>query len=602
MERFQAIIQQIKAATDLVALIESYVPLRPAGRYFKGLCPFHQEKTPSFTVYPDSQHYKCYGCGAWGDAFKFLQERDGLTFREAVETLAQRTGVSIEGMFGAQREPRRRGPDPHAVLALVRDYFAAALRQPAGEVVRGYLERRGLAAAIEPFGLGAHPARPGVFGQFAKAQKLPLDVLEQAGLLRAGREPFAGRLMFPIEDARGRVIGFGGRAMDDARAKYINSPESPFFLKRQTLYGLPLVKRAGERQIVVVEGYTDVIACHLAGFQGAVATLGTALTPAHGEILRRYANGGVVLLFDGDRAGRAAAEKAYPELVKTELEVRIGLVGDGADPADLLSARPGRDAGEIDAARTSFAELLAGAEDALQMWFRLKRLRLDLRQEVHVAAVVEDCKQVLAGIDDRMRRTLLLGRMAQQLGIDEATLRRSIGSLKPRVATATTSTGAVAAVGGDAAGGEAEPATPLLGADQDLLACVLAAPPLAPMAAAEHELAAPVERLVAAADTAVQGGADDTNALLRILFAHCAEDPESGKILAVCADLARSLQEPEEAFDLVCRQRRAFLARRNAQQLRFELQQARAEGNHDRVQELTRRYVEELRAREVSPP
>ena len=433
MDRFEEVRDRIKEATDLGALIESYgVPLRSTGRNLVALCPFHQEKTASFYVYPDSQHYRCYGCGKSGDVFNFVMEREGVDFRECCEMLAQRAGISTDGAFGGRANRDRRGPDPHAVMAELQGYFRDVLRGPEGGPARQYLAERGLEGAVDPFGLGAHPARPGSLVRFAREKKLPFQILEQAGLLRPGRgaggshEPYLGRLMFPIEDARGRVVAFGGRVLDDGKPKYLNSAESPFFRKRKVLYGLRQAKDAGERQIVVVEGYTDVLAAHLAGVHGAVATLGTSLTRDHGSVLGRYATDGVVVLFDGDEAGRRAAEKAYEELVRTELAVRVALLPDGMDPADLLAPRPGVSDDELAAGRRRFEEVVDGAEEALDMWFRLKRARLDLTLEGDVASVVADCGRVLEGVEDPTRREVLVSRMARLLGRSEDALRRTL--------------------------------------------------------------------------------------------------------------------------------------------------------------------------------
>ncbi|MFN9704962.1 MAG: CHC2 zinc finger domain-containing protein, partial [Planctomycetota bacterium] len=216
MDRFEDAKLRIKEATDLVALIEGYLPLRSRGRLLVALCPFHAENSPSFTVYREEQFFRCYGCGKTGDVFTWLMERDGLTFREAMEQLADRAGVSLEGVFkGGQREANK-GPDPFGVLAEVAGFFPRELLAPdTGRLARDYLEGRGLSPAIMPWRLGVHPA-PGALVQFAQQKKLPKDGLEAAGLLRTGRELFAHRLMFPIEDERGRTVGFVGRIVPGA--------------------------------------------------------------------------------------------------------------------------------------------------------------------------------------------------------------------------------------------------------------------------------------------------------------------------------------------------------------------------------------------------
>ena len=202
MDRFEEVKTRIKDGVDLVAMVEEYVPLRTRGRYHVGLCPFHQEKTPSFTVYSDTQHFKCYGCGEAGDVFSFLMKRDGLSFRETLELLADRLGISIEGVFGRGKgdQGSRSRTDVHGALARVSEWFAAELQGAAGATARGYLADRGLDAAVSGFRLGFHPTG-GRLRAFVESEQLPRRALEQAGLLGTdGYERFAGRLMFPIED------------------------------------------------------------------------------------------------------------------------------------------------------------------------------------------------------------------------------------------------------------------------------------------------------------------------------------------------------------------------------------------------------------------
>ncbi len=503
---------QIKEATDLAALVEGYTRLKPSGHRLVGLCPLHQERTSSFTVYPDSQRWKCYGCGASGDAFALLQEREGLSFREAVEELGRRAGIDTEGIFSG---PSTRAPQPSEALQAVARACQAHLRSPAGARARSYLEDRGLGEIAATFGVGLHPGNPGALAGWVRREGLDLAALDATGILRGDREPFLGRLMFPIADARGRIVGFGGRAMTQARAKYINSPESPAFQKRRQLYGLHQAKRAGARRIVVVEGYTDVLACHGAGLTGAVAALGTSITADHGQALARWASDGVVLLLDGDKAGRAAAERAYAELAPVGLDLRIGLLPEGVDPADLARTQPEQLRGIVDS-----------ADDALRVWLGLKRGRPDRE-------VLADCRRVLGVIEDPAERELLGQRMGRELGIQPI-----------RVATKHKR--------------DAEPpkrADPLAQSSVELLACVIARPHLAAMATAEPELGVVgpiVERATAIA--AVDGAG-----LLRSLL--IGAEPEAAALISQAADVAPSLTDPEEAFDLLCRQRREWLSR-----------------------------------------
>lgn len=445
MDRFEEAKNKIKEATDLVELVQGYAPLTRAGRYFKGLCPFHDEKTPSFTVHPDTQHFKCFGCGVAGDVFTFLMDRDGVTFREAMEQLAESAGVSLEGVFGQGKRPRGPKVDVHGALDQVREFFGAHLRSADGRAGREYLADRDLLAAIDDFDLGLHPTAQGALRAFAEQRKLPTDVLVQAGVLgRDGRrEPLLGRLVFPIMDERGRIVGFGGRVlpgMPADRPKYVNSPESPFFNKRRLLYGLRQVKDAGTRRVVVVEGYTDVIACHLAGLTGAVATLGTALTLEHAKLLERYALEGVVLVFDGDRAGRQAADRAFRELVHTRLNVKMVLLPEGSDPADLCKR-------ENDQVPSRLETLLEGADDAVTTWFRLLRQRFDLTNDADAERAAAECTAILAEIESDARREALAQNMARYLGLqDSKTLRPA--RLRPRRGAGRSSGGGASGASG----------------------------------------------------------------------------------------------------------------------------------------------------------
>jgi DNA primase len=605
MDRFEDAKLRIKEATDLVALIEGYLPLRSRGRLLVALCPFHAENSPSFTVYREEQFFRCYGCGKTGDVFTWLMERDGLTFREAMEQLADRAGVSLEGVFKGGLREANKGPDPFGVLAEVAGFFQRELLAPdAGRLARDYLDGRGLSPAIVPWRLGVHPA-PGALVQFAQQKKLPKDVLEAAGLLRNGRELFAHRLMFPIEDERGRTVGFGGRIVPGAPGsdgngefkppKYYNSPESPFFNKRRVLFGLHRAKQAGQRRIVVMEGYTDVIACHLAGFQGAVATLGTAFTADHAKTVERYATDGLVLMFDGDRAGVQAAERAVRELANSKLSVRIALMGDadgGAkDPADVVVQRPGEDMEAVVERRARFADVLDAAEDHIAVWFRLLRRRIDLTQATGVDAAAHECAAVLALVESPVRQAALLEQMARHLAVPAATLDRLMQKQQRRRPVAPAS--------GEGAPAPAATARPLAlqPGDLELLACVLASPKLAEgLDPAGIGDAAPevVELLAWAAEGVALGRATGPE-VMRYLMARAEERAALRTLLSDAHQRGAKTTEPAAVLaGLVAgRRRRASESRRRA--VRQQMQQALAVGDAARAAELQNELLNGLR-------
>jgi DNA primase len=349
-------IQEVRDRVDIVDLVGRHVDLKRAGRNFKGLCPFHDEKTPSFNVNPDRQIFHCFGCGEGGNAFKFLMLNEGLTFPEAVRQLAAQCGIEIPESAG---ESTGEFDKMRRALAIAQRVFRESLHSDEGAAARAYLEGRGLDAAEQDrLEIGFAPDRWDAVASALGSEGLGGELGEKAGLLlprRSGRgyyDLLRGRVTFPIHDAQGRLMAFGGRTLStDDSAKYINTPETPVFRKRQALYGLPHalepIRRAG--RAVACEGYFDRIALERAGIGEAVATCGTALTADHGRQLRRRTRE-VVLLFDGDAAGRKATWKALEVLLPEGLRVRAAVLPGGADPDDVL-AKDGPEAlrGAVDA-------------------------------------------------------------------------------------------------------------------------------------------------------------------------------------------------------------------------------------------------------------
>ena len=648
MDRFEDVKLQVKEASDIVRIVERHVSLRSRGRTLVGLCPFHNEKTPSFTVYPSSQHFKCYGCGKAGDVFTFLQEREGLSFREAMEQLAEAAAISLDGVFGRGRTGGgASGPKPFEILGQIRDWFVEILHGQEGEEARSYLQRRGLWSGATPFGLGAHPRRAGALLSFARDRGLPRSVLEAAGLIGSGGgEIHRGRLMFPITDERGRVVGFGGRVLPSAEAavaeghrkppKYLNSPESPVFRKRRLLYGFGQVKDASTRRVVVCEGYTDVIACHLAGFDGAVATLGTALTTDHAKVLERWAHDGVVLLFDGDQAGRRAADRAFRELVHTPLPVRIALLDEGDDPADLVSLAEGRSGEDVEAGRARLAALIDRAPDALTVWFRLMRGQIDMTTDAGVQRAARECAGVISGVQDEVRREALVDGMARHLGIRESALRAQVhaSGRRPRPSERSSeratesafddgppleqyAAGAAQESDGQGApqwsdpGGEVSAARPsrapapemprihdpLNAVRLDVLACALREPALI-HAIEEPRLFGedPWSAILAAFERAVAEGRQDGDAISRRVFSSIsAPNDPSYRLFAEACDRSHRMDEARSMFDQAMRGVAAFFAKLDIRQLRLAIDAARGEGDTERVRQLSTELMNILR-------
>ncbi len=337
----ESAIEEVRARADIVQVIGRYVTLKRAGRQWTGLCPFHDEKTPSFSVSEEKQVFYCFGCQEGGNVLSFLMKHNGLGFPEAVSLLAQDLGIKL---------PTTGGDDDGRTVRLQRvndaalAFFRGALRDSGGRGARAHLEQRGVPSdLIERFQLGFAPARWDALIEHMQGADQPLRAATDLGLIKQREtgegfyDAFRGRVIFPIIDPGGRVIAFGGRALSDDGPKYINSPESPLYRKSRVLFGLPQALDAirERKRAIVVEGYFDVIALHRAGLGEAVAPCGTALTAEHAHRLRRYA-GEVVLLFDGDAAGERAARRSLPLLLAEGLRVRASFLPPGEDPDSIV--------------------------------------------------------------------------------------------------------------------------------------------------------------------------------------------------------------------------------------------------------------------------
>jgi len=366
-----AAISRVQQANDIVDVVAEHVSLKRKGREMVGLCPFHEDHRPSMSVSPSKQIFKCFACGAGGDVLKFVQMRENLTFPQAVERLAERAGIQLESRRSTA--PQRRDPvsdvDPNLlarVNAWATKFFQQCLNDPErGEVARDYLASRRISAeSIARWNLGVAPNAVDALAK-AAGPKIPLRLLQQGGLVAGpGQDKFVHRLMFPITDATGRFIGFGGRTLSDAGAKYINSPTTPLFDKSNTLYGLEQARHqiVATGTAVVVEGYTDVIMAHQFGCTNVVATLGTSFTTGHGRTLRRYAKR-VVLVYDSDVAGVEAANRALEVCLSQRLDIKLGFVPEGKDPCDFL----------LVAGKEAFERIVEGATDVLLFkWDRLR--------------------------------------------------------------------------------------------------------------------------------------------------------------------------------------------------------------------------------------
>jgi DNA primase len=425
----QSFIDDLVARSDIVELIGSRVPLKKSGREYKARCPFHDEKSPSFWVSPDKQFYHCFGCGAHGTVLGFLMNHDRLSFPEAVEELASRAGVDIprEAGVGGAEEPRAPGEPLYAMMARVATHWAQALK--ADRRASDYAAKRGLEpATLDRFLVGyAANSWNDVLRRFGVDEpsrrtlaETGLVIERDAGQQRDGDrhyDRFRDRLMFPIRDARGRVIAFGGRVLDQGEPKYLNSPETPLFHKGRELYGLYEVRqsRAPLRRLIVVEGYMDTVRLHQAGITYAVATLGTSTTPEHLKRIFRLV-GEVVFAFDGDRAGRAAAwralNNALPE-AREGREIRFLFLPDGHDP-DTLVGEEGREA---------FEARLDGALPLSEYLVQELSAEVDLAHADGRARFAEAARPLVARVPPGVYRELLIARLAEPIRLPAERLR-----------------------------------------------------------------------------------------------------------------------------------------------------------------------------------
>ncbi len=449
-------IDEVRQRTDIKEVIDGYVTLKGAGLgSYKGLCPFHDERSPSFTVRPQAGRYHCFGCGEDGDVISFVQKLDHTSFHEAVEKLAHRIGFELryeDGGSGPNREDigrRQRLLDAHKVAD---EFFRAQLLTPGATEGRNFLHARGFdRAAAEHFGVGYAPQGWDGLLKHLRGRGYTDPELKLTGMFSEGGrgiyDRFRGRLIWPIRDIAGDTIGFGARKLfeDDQGPKYLNTPETALYKKSQVLYGIDLAKRniAKDRQLVVVEGYTDVMACHLAGVPTAVATCGTAFGTEHIKIARRLlsddgSGGEVIFTFDGDAAGQKAALRAFEEDQRFVAQTYVAVEASGADPCELRQAKGDAAVRDLIETRRPLFEFAIRAA--------LKRHNLDT-VEGRIAALRESAP-VVAQIRDAGIRPAYARELAGWLGLPVEDVSRAVGAAAKR-ATQQSSAGSAPGQPGD---------------------------------------------------------------------------------------------------------------------------------------------------------
>lgn len=424
-ERF---IQELQERVDIEEVISSHITLRRRGKTLVGLCPFHNEKTPSFTVYPDTNSFYCFGCGAGGDVISFIRRIDNLDYVEAVKTVAQMAGMSMpeDGYDDTLAKRRMR------LLAANREaarFFNACLMDEKNRPALDYFLRRALTTAtIRHFGLGYAPDSWHALTEHLRSKGFTYEEMVLANLVRRSDkngkanyyDNFRNRVMFPIIDLRGNVIAFGGRVMDDSKPKYINTSDTPVYKKSNGVFALNFAKNANENKLLLVEGYMDVIALHQAGFTNAIACLGTAFTSEQANLLSRYAEE-IIICYDNDGAGREATQRALAVLGKTGLKLRIVTMSGGKDADEIIRTH----------GKERFAELLGMAANKTEYRLLQERNKYNLNTDDGKLRFLTAAAQILAECS-AIECDIYATRLSNELGVSAESINAQIRSVKTR--------------------------------------------------------------------------------------------------------------------------------------------------------------------------
>ncbi len=421
-------IEEIRNRINIVDLVSEHITLKKAGRNYIGSCPFHKEKTPSFTVNAEKQIYHCFGCGEGGNSFSFLMKVQNMTFPEAVRHLAGKLGIALPSQEFTPEEKTRQGlrEDLFRVNQLAAVYYSRTLRTAAGSAGRAYLDKRGIQPEIiESFRIGYAPEGWRNLRDHFQREKVSLKQAEHAGLLVSRKDGdfydrFRGRLMFPIEDLHGNVMAFGGRIIGEGEPKYLNSPESGVYVKGRNLYGLARAKTAIRRDepLIIVEGYFDLLALWNAGIPNVAATLGTALTREHVDLIKRVTDA-VAITFDADAGGKAALERSMSLFLEKGLRAKAVVLPDGNDPDEFIS-KYGKEAflEEIGRARALVDYYI---DEIIGHGRNIDERRMALKGSI----------PFIAGIVDPAERDQFVKRVSERLGVDEKLVRRDVFRHQP---------------------------------------------------------------------------------------------------------------------------------------------------------------------------
>lgn len=433
----EELVEEVRNRNDIVGVIGSYIRLQKKGSNYMGLCPFHNEKTPSFSVSPSKQMYHCFGCGAGGNVFTFIMEYENYTFVEALKILAERAGIALpEREYSAEDKKKADlRTRLYEVNKQAAKYFYYQLKSERGQAAFEYLTKRGLSEeTIKQFGLGYSNKFSDDLYKYLKSLDYDDEFLKQSGLVtidekRGAIDKFWNRVMFPIMDVNHRVIGFGGRVMGDGTPKYLNSPETLIFDKSRILYGLNFAKSSRENYLLVCEGYMDVIALHSAGFTNAVAALGTAFTGYHANLMKRYTNE-VVLTFDSDNAGTQATLRAIPILKEAGLSVKVVDMKPYKDPDEFMKALGAEEYRKriLDAKNSFFFEI-----DVLQKQY-------DLQDPEQKTNFFREIAKKLLSFREELERNFYIDAVAKNYFIPVEQLQRLVNRLGSQMVGGITET------------------------------------------------------------------------------------------------------------------------------------------------------------------
>lgn len=425
----EEVVEEVRMRSDIVDVVSGYVKLQKKGSNYFGLCPFHSEKSPSFSVSPSKQMYYCFGCGAGGNAITFVMEYENYTFGEALKLLADRAGITLPAPEYS-REAREQEEQKRVLLEinkLAANYFYYQLKQPQGKIGYDYLKKRQLSDdTIRHFGLGFANKTSDDLYRFLKSKGYEDSILKETGLVtveeRGGRDKFWNRVMFPIMDVNNRVIGFGGRVLGDGTPKYLNSPETKLFDKSRNLFGLNYARSSRESHILICEGYMDVIAMHQAGFTNAVASLGTAFTAQQALLLKRYTKQ-AILTYDSDGAGIKAALRAIPILKDGEISVKVLDMQPYKDPDEFMK----------NLGPEAFKERIAQAKNSFLYEIAVLRKQYDMEDPEQKTEFYQETAKKLLEFPETLERDNYIQAVSREQFIPYEDLKRLVNQLGSRI-------------------------------------------------------------------------------------------------------------------------------------------------------------------------